>query len=88
MCVVLPKKYDSLVLRQPKELDRNFFKVLLRHVYENINSKHNRTASPKIRVAEFVPEWRTKAKYADYNEGYTFYYNAMPQEDTLDKLLR
>ena len=32
--------------------------------------------------------WRSKIKYADYNEGYTFYYNSIPQENKLDLLLQ
>lgn len=31
---------------------------------------------------------RSKIKYADYNEGYTFYYNSIPQENKLDLLLQ
>lgn len=88
VCVVLPKKYDSLIVRQPDKIDRNFFKNLLKNVYENINGKHNKTTQPKIRVAEFVPDFRTKTPYADYNEGYTFYYNELPQEEKIDKLLK
>lgn len=88
ICVVLPKKYDSLIVRMPEEIDRNFFKNLLKHVYENMNTMHNKTSQPKIRVAEFVPDFRTKTPYADYHEGYTFYYNAIPQEEKIDKLLK
>lgn len=54
----------------------------------NINGRHNKTIYPKIRVDEFVKDWRIKTKYADYNEGYTFYYNSIPQENKLNKLIQ
>lgn len=62
--------------------------ILLKEIYCNIYERHNRTILPKIRVIEFVNDWRSKIKYADYNEGYTFYFNSIPQENKLNLLLR
>lgn len=87
VCIVLPRKYDSVIVRHDKD-DKKFFTKLLKAIYENINGKHNKTAQPKIRVAEFAPNWSTKIPYADYHEGYTFYYNTIPQEEKIDKLLK
>lgn len=86
--IVLPKKYDSLILYNPDVYDHKFFNKLLKEIYNNINKKHNKTLFPKIRVIEFVNDWRNKIKYADYNEGYTFYYNSIPQEYILNLLLK
>lgn len=87
--IVLPKQYDSLIIKQPQyNIDNKYCDKLLKEVYFNINGKHNKTSLPKIRVAEFVNEWRTKIKYADYNEGYTFYYNSKPDKNKLKLLLK
>ncbi len=88
LLVVLPKQFDSLLLYRPSEYDHKFFSRLLKEIYLNINGRHNKTIYPKIRVAEFVKDWRNKTKYADYNEGYTFYYNSIPQENRLNLLLQ
>jgi len=88
LLIVLPKKYDSLIVYRPSDYDYKFFAKLLKEIYININEKHNRTLYPKIRVSEFVNNWRIKTKYADYNEGYTFYYNSIPKENILDILLK
>lgn len=88
LIIVLPKKYDSLIFYRPSEYDHKFFSKLLKAIYLNINGRHNRTTNPKIRVTEFVNDWRNKIKYADYNEGYTFYYNSIPQENRLRLLLQ
>lgn len=87
VCVVLPKQYDSLIVMYDEDYKR-FYTKLLKAIYENINGKHNRTKQPKIRVEEFVPDWRSKVLYADYNEGYTFYYNSIPTKEKIDALLR
>lgn len=88
--IVLPKQYDSLIIKQPfnRTIDNKYCDKLLKEVYYNINGKHNKTKLPKIRVAEFVNDWRTKIKYADYNEGYTFYYNTKPDINKLKLLLK
>ena len=88
LVIVLPKKYDSIILYKPSEYDHRFFSKLLKEIYCNIYERHNRTILPKIRVIEFVNDWRSKIKYADYNEGYTFYYNSIPQENKLNLLLQ
>ena len=88
LLVVLPKQYDSIILYCPYEFDYKFFANLLRIIYCNLNGKHNKTLEPKIRVAEFVNNWREKIKYSDYNEGYTFYYNSIPDENKIDLLLK
>ena len=88
LVIVLPKKYDSLIFYRPSEYDYKFFYRLLKAIYLNINGRHNRTIYPKIRVDEFVNDWRNKIKYADYNEGYTFYYNSIPQENKLNLLFK
>lgn len=88
LLVVLPKRFDSLLLYKPSVYDHKFFSKLLREIYLNIYERHNRTIDPKIRVIEFVNNWRSKIKYADYNEGYTFYYNSIPQGNKLDLLLQ
>lgn len=88
LVIVLPKKYDSLIFCRPSEYDHKFFSKLLKAIYLNINGHHNKTIYPKIRVNEFVNDWRSKTKYADYNEGYTFYYNSIPQENRLNLLLQ
>jgi hypothetical protein len=90
LLVVLPKKFDSLLLYRPfnSDYDHKFFSGLLKEIYLNIHERHNRTIYPKIRVIEFVDNWRSKIKYADYNEGYTFYYNSIPQENRLNLLLQ
>lgn len=86
--IVLPKQYDSLLLYRSNDVDHKFFAKLLREIYSNMNDHHNKTMNPKIRVAEFVNDWRTKIRYADYNEGYTFYYNSIPQENKLKLLFK
>ena len=88
LVIVLPKKYDSLIFYRPSVYDHKFFNKLLKAIYLNINGRHNKTIYPKIRVDEFVNDWRNKTKYADYNEGYTFYYNSIPQENKLNQLLQ
>lgn len=88
LLVVLPKRYDSLILYRPYDIDHKFFGKLLTQIYLNINGRHNKTPYPKIRVIEFVNDWRYKQTYADYNEGYTFYYNSVPEENRLNLLLR
>lgn len=88
LVIVLPKKYDSLIFYRPSVYDHKFFYKLLKAIYLNINGRHNKTIYPKIRVDEFVNDWRNKTKYADYNEGYTFYYNSIPQENKLNQLLQ
>lgn len=88
LLVVLPKNFDSLLLYKPSVYDHKFFSRLLKEIYLNIHERHNRTVHPKIRVIEFVNDWRSKIKYADYNEGYTFYYNSIPQENRLNLLLQ
>lgn len=88
LVIVLPKKYDSLIFYRPSKYDHKFFYKLLKAIYLNINGRHNKTIYPKIRVDEFVNDWRNKTKYADYNEGYTFYYNSIPQENKLNQLLQ
>ena len=57
-------------------------------MYENINSKHNKTPQPKIRVAEFVTNPWTKLMFIDYHEGYTFYYNSIPNKEKIEILLK
>lgn len=84
----MPKKYDSLIFYRPSVYDHKFFNKLLKAIYLNINGRHNKTIYPKIRVDEFANDWRNKTKYADYNEGYTFYYNSIPQENKLNQLLQ
>lgn len=86
--IVLPKKYDSLIIRKPNILDHKFFSKLFREIKLNITERHNKTKSPKILVAEFVNDWKTKFKYADYNEGYRFYYNTKPEENKINMLLK
>ena len=88
LLIVLPKKYDSLLLYKPDEYDHKFFSKLFKQIYLNINGRHNKTLNPKIRVIEFVNDWRYKQTYADYNEGYTFYYNSIPNENRLNLLLK
>lgn len=88
LIIVLPKRYDSLILYDTSTHDHKFFSKLLKEIYLNIHGRHNRTTNPKIRVTEFVNDWRNKIKYADYNEGYTFYYNSIPQENRLRLLLQ
>lgn len=88
MLIVLPRKYDSIILYRPNDYDYKFFSKLLREIHHNINGRHNKTSNPKIRIIEFVNDWRNKIKYADYNEGYTFYYNSIPQENKLNFLLK
>lgn len=88
LLVVLPKKYDSLILYQTDFISHKWMAKLLNEIYLNINERHNKTQNPKIRVIEFVNNWRYKTKYADYNEGYTFYYNSVPEENRLDLLLK
>lgn len=88
LLVVLPKKYDSLILYQTDFISHKWLAKLLNEIYLNINERHNKTQNPKIRVIEFVNNWRYKTKYADYNEGYTFYYNSVPEENRLDLLLK
>ena len=88
LLVVLPKKYDSLILYQIDFVSYKWMAKLLNEIYLNINGRHNKTQNPKIRVIEFVNNWRYKTKYADYNEGYTFYYNSIPEENRLDLLLK
>lgn len=88
LLVVLPKKYDSLILYQTDFISHKWLAKLLNEIYLNINERHNKTQNPKIRVIEFVNNWRYKTKYADYNEGYTFYYNSIPEENRLDLLLK
>ena len=88
LVIVLPKKYDSLIFYRPSVYDHKFFNKLLKAIYLNINGRHNKTIYPKIRVDEFVKDWRNKTKYADYNEGYTFYYNSIPQENKLNQLIQ
>lgn len=87
LLVVLPKKYDSLLFKM-NDIDYKFLSRILKEIYLNINERHNKTQNPKIRVIEFVDNWRYKTKYADYNEGYTFYYNSIPEENRLDLLLK
>ena len=88
LLIVLPKRFDSLLLYRPSEYDNKFFSRLSKEIYLNIHERHNRTTHPKIRVIEFVNDWRSKIKYADYNEENTFYYNSIPQENKLDLLLQ
>lgn len=88
LLVVLPKRFDSLLLYKPSNKDHKFFNRLLREIYLNIHERHNRTINPKIRVIEFVNDWRTKIRYADYNEGYTFYYDSIPEKNRLELLLK
>ena len=86
--IILPKQYDSLIMYRNEDIDHKFFSRLLKEIYYNINERHNKTQNPKIRVAEFVNDWRNKIRCADYNEGYTFYYNSIPQENKLKLLLK
>lgn len=86
--IVLPRKYDSLLFKMYDDIDYKFFSRILKEIYLNIYERHNKTQNPKIRVIEFVDNWRYKTKYADYNEGYTFYYNSIPDENRLDLLLK
>lgn len=88
LLIVLPKKYDSLIMYTPEDINYKFFSRLLKEIYLNINGRHNKMLDPKIRVIEFVDNWRQKTRYADYNEGYTFYYNSIPQENRLNLLLK
>ena len=88
LLIVLPKRFDSLLLYKPSEYDNKFFSRLFKEISLNIHERHNRTTHPKIRVIEFVNDCRSKIKYADYNEGNTFYYNSIPQENKLDLLLK
>lgn len=87
VCVVLPRKYDSVIVKYEED-GKKFFSNLLKLIYENINGNHNRTSQPKIRVVAWVNDWRNKTQYADYNEGYTFYYNSIPTKQQIDNLLR
>lgn len=88
LLVVLPKRFDSLLLYKPSDIDHKFFSRLLKEIYLNMHERHNRTIHPKIRVIEFVNDWRTKIRYADYNEGYTFYYDSIPEKNRLELLLK
>lgn len=88
LLVVLPKIYDSFILQRYEDIDHKLFRRIFEEISLNINGRHNKTNTPKIFVAEFVNNWRTKIKYADYNEGYRFYYNSKPDINRLRLLLK
>jgi len=97
LLVVLPKQWDSFIMRidhseEDKEVDiwtgKLTYKVIT-SVKEHLeNSKINRTGIPKIKCMGFINDWRNKIKYADYNEGYTMYYNNIPDTKILEQLYK
>ena len=97
LLVVLPKQWDSFIIKidhneENKEVDfwtgKLTYKVIT-SVKEHLeNSKINRTNIPKIKCMGFINDWRNKVKYADYNEGYTMYYNNIPDIKILEQLYK
>lgn len=97
--IVLPKQYDSIIFEEQISgcrLYENWDDYLGKLTYYIICSisKHieynkiNRTGTPKIRCLGFIDDWRSKVKYADYNEGYTMFFNKIPDTKILEQLYK